>query len=87
MSLSRHNLDTIYRKMNLRAEILPAEIILVVKDYMVRIEALEEQIKEMQEECNACRAGMEEAPKTGPRAGRVSKKKVSPNRVQESGEG
>jgi len=75
--MSIHGLDMIYRKMKLRSEILPAEIILVVKDFMVRIEALEEQLKKMQEECNACRTGMEEAPKTGRRTGGVSKKKVS----------
>ena len=77
MSLSAHNLETVYRKMKLRSDILPAEIILVVKDYMVRIEALEAQLKKMQEDCNACRTGMEEAPKAGRRAGRVSKKEVS----------
>ena len=77
MSLSAHNLETVYRKMKLRSNIMPAEIILVVKDYMVRIEALEEQLKKMQEDCNACRTGMEETPKTGRRTGGVSKKKVS----------
>ena len=77
MSLSSHNLETVYRKMCMRSSILPAEILLVVKDFMVRITTLEEEVNELKEKMNDRTARVEEAPKTGQRVSRVPSKKVS----------
>ncbi len=87
--MNMHGLDMIYRKMNLRSEILPAEIILVVKDFARRIDALEAQVEglqshaaKMEEQCNECRSGMEKATKAGPGTGGILKKKVPASRTE-----
>ena len=61
-----HNLETVYRKMRLNATVLPAEILLVLKDVDQRLLKLEGK------DTN----GMEKPTATGPRSSKVSKKKV-----------
>lgn len=77
MSLSSHNLETVYRKMCLRASILPAEILLVVKDFMIRINTLEEEVNELKEEMHDRTARVEETSKARQRVSRVSSEEVS----------
>ena len=62
-----HNLETVYRKMRLNATVLPAEILLVLKDVDQRLLKLEGK------DTN----GMEKPTTTGSRSSKVSKKKVS----------
>jgi len=40
-----HNIETIYRKLRMNAQVLPPEILILIKDLDKRIEALEEGLK------------------------------------------
>jgi len=40
-----HNTETIYRKLRMNAQVLPPEILILIKDLDKRIEALEEGLK------------------------------------------
>ena len=65
--MAMHSIETIYRKMGLNAKILPAELLLVVRDLVVRMDKLEGVKNER----------MEETPTAGRRTSKVSKKEVS----------
>jgi len=62
-----HNLETVYRKMRLNAMVLPAEMLLVLKDVDQRLLKIEGKDSD----------GMEKPTTTRPRSSKVSKKKVS----------
>jgi len=62
-----HNLETVYRKMRLNAMVLPAEMLLVLKDIDQRLLKIEGKDSD----------GMEKPTTTRPRSSKVSKKKVS----------
>jgi len=63
-----HNKATVYRKMRMNAQVLPAELVIVIKDIDQRLLALEKG--------NTNETGMEEPKSTGRRLSKVSKKKV-----------
>jgi hypothetical protein len=69
MSLSQHNIHNIYRKAALNSQLIPAEVILLVKDLHTRVTKLEERAE------NAPR--LEEPKPDRRRSSKVSKKKVS----------
>ena len=83
MSLSAHNLETGYRKMSMRSDLIPAEVILVIKDYKERLDAIDQELKAIKEKCNACQenntgnTGVEKTPSNRSGSRKLPKKKVS----------
>lgn len=66
----QHNVDTIIRKIKMNAQIIPAEIILLIRDMLVRLEKLE-----------VGDHGVETSIEGGSRPSKVSKNKVSGPKV------
>ena len=62
-----HNLETVYRKMRLNSTVLPAEMLMVLKDIDQRLLKLEGKNTD----------GIKEPSTTGRKSSKVSKKKVS----------
>ncbi len=69
-----HSIDTIYRKIALNANILPPEILLVVKDMHRRISDLEEKLNE--------KTGAKESSTSRRKPNKVSEGEVSSDSVQ-----
>ena len=66
----QHNVDTIIRKIKMNANLIPSEIILLLRDMLGRLESLEEMYN-----------GLETTSKTRSGTRGVSKGKVSPGKV------
>ena len=74
--MSLHSKETIYRKLDMRAKIVPGEYEILIADYHERLLALEEKLNE----CKQCESnGMEKPAPDRRGAGKVSKKKVPPS--------
>ena len=67
--MAHHSIETIYRKIDLNAKILPAELIMITRDLCRRMDKIEGVKNER----------MEETPTAGQRTSKVSKKEVSPS--------
>ena len=61
-----HNIETITRKIQMNATLVPAEMVMLMRDMLLRIENMESVIN-----------GLEDAPKNRSRTGAISKGKVS----------
>ena len=65
--MAHHSIETIYRKIDLNAKILPAELIMITRDLCRRMDKIEGVKNERMEEASPAR----------PRPSKVSKKKIS----------
>tara|TARA_Y100001973_G_C5052460_1_gene258391 strand:+ start:312 stop:548 length:237 start_codon:yes stop_codon:yes gene_type:complete len=77
----QHNKESIYRKIDLNATVIPGEWEIIIKDIHYRLKAVEEQLIECQKCTTPEEGGRElEKPASNRRGTRkVSKKKVSPS--------
>ena len=65
-----HDLQTIQRKISMNASVTPAEMLLLMRDVVLRMKHIEEKLR-----------GMETPTNTGQSSGTVSKRKVSSSKV------
>ncbi len=65
-----HDLQTIQRKISMNASVTPAEMLLLMRDMVQRMEYIEEKL-----------SGLETITKTGRDSSTVSKRKVSSSKV------
>tara|TARA_R110002020_G_scaffold397988_1_gene607998 strand:+ start:341 stop:568 length:228 start_codon:yes stop_codon:yes gene_type:complete len=67
----QHSFDTIRRKIQMGGQVLPAEIVLCVREILVQLENIQERLN-----------GLEASTKSGQGTSSVSKGKVSKSKVQ-----
>jgi hypothetical protein len=65
-----HDLETIQRKISMNASVTPSEMLLLMRDVVLKMKLIEEKLR-----------GMETLINTGQSSGTVSKRKVSSSKV------
>ena len=70
----QHNFETIKRKVQMGGQVLPAEIVLCVRELLVKFDVMQEKLD-----------GLETAAKSGQGTGTVPKGKVSKSKVRSKG--
>jgi len=65
-----HDLQTIQRKISMNASVTPAEMLLLMRDVVLKLKLIEEKL-----------SGLEKATNTGQSTGTVPKRKVSSSKV------
>ncbi len=70
----QHNFETIKRKVQMGGQVMPAEVVLCLKEILVQVESLKERLD-----------GLETATKSGQGTGSVPKGKVSKSKVRSKG--
>jgi hypothetical protein len=68
--MSQHSLQTIQRKIAMNASVTPAEMLLLMRDVILKLKLIEEKLREL-----------ETITKTRRTSGTVSKRKVSSGKV------
>jgi len=71
----QHNFETIKRKIQMGGQVLPAEIVLCVRELLVQLGNVQERLD-----------GLEAATKSGQRSSSVPKGKVSKSKVRSEGD-
>jgi len=68
--MSQHSLQTIQRKISMNASVTPAEMLLLMRDVILKLKLIEEKLR-----------GLEETSQTRRTSSTVSKRKISSSKV------